>query len=90
MRRFLQWLKWISFAAFLIDWGVLGIELAEGNSGSAAVVAAAYIGAVCFAALFLSILILILTNRCPYCKRILPLNLNRLHYCPHCGKKLND
>ena len=86
MRRFLQWLKWISFAAFLIDWGVLGIELSEGNSGSAA----AYIGAVCFAVLFLSILILTLTNRRPYCKRILPLNLNRSHYCPHCGKKLND
>lgn len=36
----------------------------------------------------LSILLIFIKLRCPYCHKMIP-DVRNLHYCPHCGKELD-
>lgn len=82
MKKTITWTSIISSFAFFVDWVVLGIKLFSGNYN---VIAEAYIGAVCFTIMFVSLLIKRFSSKCPHCGRI---SASDGKYCPHCGEKL--
>ena len=47
--------------------------------------------AICIVALFVDIFLIVIKNRCPYCKRSLPMHpplLREEEYCQACGSKI--
>ncbi|MDO4739308.1 MAG: hypothetical protein Q4A66_01435 [Eubacteriales bacterium] len=65
---------------FLIDWGVLGIKLYQGEYE---IMAEAAVGLVCFAALIVGIILRAIGDRCPYCGKIRRVGGK---VCLYCGK----
>lgn len=82
MKKVVTWTLIISFFAFVVDWAVLGIKLLNGNYD---VITEAYIGAVCFTIMFVSLLIKRFSSKCPHCGRTI---VSDGKYCPYCGEKL--
>ena len=72
----------ITTIIFIIDWGIMGIKLLDGNYN---ISLESYIGAICFIIIFVCILYKSFSNKCPYCNKSLLINGT---YCPYCGKKL--
>ncbi len=84
MRKIVNWSLVISFIIFLIDWGVLGLKLLNGDYD---IMIEAHIGLICFIVVFGCIFIRSFTNRCPHCGR---LRLTNGKYCSYCGKEILD
>ena len=82
MKRFVTWTSAIAFVIFLIDWGVVGVQLLDGDYN---ITAGVYIGAACLVVILLCAFYKVFSNRCPHCNRhIQPIGT----YCPYCGKKI--
>ena len=82
MKKITTWALVIAFVVFIIDWGVMGVKLLNGNYE---IITEAYIGAACWGVMLVSALCKLLTNKCPHCGKVM---LTNGKYCPHCGKKI--
>ena len=83
MKRFMNWLYGIAIAVFLVDWGVVGLKLLDGDYD---ITAGVYIAFACVAIMAIYIIYRMFSNKCPYCGKLV--NQPRAKYCPHCGKEL--
>lgn len=82
MKKASLWILLSAFVIFLIDWGVMGVKLLEGNYD---IMTEAYIALLCFAVIIVCILVRLLGRKCPHCKKML---LTDGKFCPHCGKPI--
>lgn len=82
MKKIVTWLTVISIIVFLIDWGVMGIKILDNDYN---ITAEAYIGAFCILILLFCLIYRIFSTKCPHCKKLL---LQKVKYCPHCGKEI--
>ncbi|MBE6881435.1 MAG: hypothetical protein E7489_00335 [Ruminococcaceae bacterium] len=82
MKKTAAWILFIAFAVFIIDWGVMGIKLLDGNYN---ITTEAYIGAVCFAVIIICLFCRVLGNKCSHCGKNV---FSEGEYCPYCGNKL--
>lgn len=82
MKKYVTWIMLITTIIFIIDWGIMGIKLLDGNYN---ISLESYIGAICFIIILVCILYKSFSNKCPYCNKSL---LTNGTYCPYCGKKL--
>lgn len=82
MKKITTWLLIIAIILFVIDWGVMGVKLLNGNYE---IITEAYIGAACWGVMLVAAVCKVLTNKCPHCGKVM---LTNGKYCPHCGKKI--
>lgn len=82
MKRIAAWGLVITLILLLIDLGVMGIKLLNGNYD---VLTEAYITAACWIVLLVYAAVRLLGNRCPHCGRLM---LSNGKYCPHCGREI--
>ncbi len=82
MKKVAVWLAVAAFAAFVVDWGVIGVKILNGDYD---ITAGVYLGAVCWAILLACLLFLRFANRCPNCGKVLQTDGR---FCPHCGKEV--
>lgn len=84
MKKIAIWSAVISFLVFVIIWGVMGLNIMNGEYDSVTVMT--WIGVICMIVLLISLLALRLTSwKCPHCGRI---RLVNGQYCHHCGTKI--
>ena len=82
MKKIAIWGAVIAFVIFLIDWGVLGLNIANGNYDTQIL---AYIGLGCWIVLLIFLIVIAVNTRCPHCGKI---RTTRGKYCPYCGKEI--
>lgn len=82
MKKFVIWLAVIAGIVLVIDWGVVGIKLLDGNYD---ITVGVYIGYISFVILLICILYIKFTNRCKHCGRLIQVYGK---YCPYCGKEM--
>lgn len=83
MKKISIWLLGISFAIFVITWGIIGIKILDNNYEFTT---EAYIAYSSLAVFFICLIYERCTYRCPHCNRI---NQVFGKYCPYCGKEIN-
>lgn len=84
MKRIAKWVLWITIGISIIVQGIIGIKLLDGNYDF---ITEAYIGAACFAILFLCILIQAFGRKCPHCGKAMH---EKGDFCPHYGKRIDE
>ena len=72
----------ISVVVFLVAWGIIGLQLLDGDYE---ITAGAYTALAALIAFMVCAIYIKSTLRCPHCGSRL---LTRSNYCPHCGKDL--
>ena len=82
MKKIAIWSAAIAFVAFLITWGVMGLNLASGDYD---IELLAYIGGACWLVLLVCLIIIAVNTRCPHCGKM---RRTRGKYCPYCGKEI--
>ena len=82
MKKIRTWVLVITFIIFLIDWGVMGLKLYDGDYN---ITIEAYIGLVCWVVVLVCIVSKIFTDKCPHCGK---LRLSNGKYCSYCGKEI--
>ncbi len=82
MKKIAKWLAAISIAVLVIDWGIIGLKLLDGNYD---ITAGAYIAAISLVVFIICVLYVKFTNRCPHCGKM---NQSFGKYCPYCGKEI--
>jgi len=82
MRKTILWSAVIAFIIFVIDWGIIGVKLFDGNYD---IVVEAYIGMACFIVMIIGLITKIFGAKCSTCKKILDVNAK---YCSHCGREV--
>ena len=82
MKKVAIWGAAIAFVAFLITWGVMGLEIYSGNYD---IQSLSYIGLACWIVLLICLIIIVINTRCPHCGKI---RRTRGKYCPYCGKEI--
>lgn len=82
MKRIAAWGLVITLILFLIDLGVMGLQLLNGNDD---VLREAYIAAACWIVLLVCAVVRLFSSRCPHCGK---LKLSNGKYCPHCGREI--
>ena len=82
MRKFVSWLVVLSIFIFIIDWGILGLKIFNGDYE---ITLLAYIGLISIITSLISIIYLKSTNKCKCCGRIIP---SYGRYCLYCGKEI--
>lgn len=82
MKKIAKWMAVIAFIVFVIDWGIIGLKLLDGDYD---ITVGAYVGVVCLVLLFLSILYIRCTHRCRNCGKMIQFYGK---YCPYCGKEI--
>lgn len=82
MKRIAAWGLVITLILLLIDLGVMGIKLLNGNYG---VLTEAYIAAACWIVLLVCAAVRLFSSRCPHCGK---LKLSNGKYCPHYGREI--
>ena len=81
MKKFAKWLAALAILVFVIDWGVVGVKLMNGDYN---ITAGLYVGWIAIGIFFACILYIRVAQRCKYCgKRISFYG----KYCPYCGKE---
>lgn len=83
-------MKWVmtgtfilSTITFVIDWGVLGLKIFDGDYN---ITTEAYIGAVCLVVMLITLLYRRFTiDKCSYCGK---LRMTNGRYCSYCGKEI--
>lgn len=83
MKKIATWVAVIAFIIFVIDWGVIGLNLLDGNYD---ITTGAYIGAACLGIMLVCAVYKMFSNKCPYCGKLIQSNGK---YCPHCGKEID-
>ena len=82
MKKVAAWLAAIALIVFVIDWGLIGLKLLDGDFD---ITLGTYVGLVCIVIGFVCVMIVKLSNRCPQCRRMIQYNWA---YCPYCGQKI--
>ena len=82
MKKVAIWGAAIASVAFLITWGVMGLEIYSGNYD---IQSLSYIGLACWIVLLICLIIIAINTRCPHCGKI---RRTRGKYCPYCGKEI--
>ena len=83
MKKIAIWAAVISFIVFVIAWGVMGLEILDGNFNFELLV---YIGATAWIVLLVSLVVLRWSSwKCPHCGKV---RWTNGRYCPHCGKEI--
>lgn len=82
MKKFMSWLFAVSLAVFVIDWGVVGVKLLNGDYD---ITVGAYIGLACCIIMLVCALYRCLSNKCPHCGKV---RVTGGDYCSYCGKKI--
>ncbi len=84
MKKIALWATVISFAVFVIAWGVLGLEIFSGHYDDMEL--PLYIGAASWIVLMVSIIALRWSSwKCPHCGKV---RWTNGRYCAHCGKEI--
>jgi hypothetical protein len=83
MRKAMMWLFVITLIVFVIDWGVVGVKLLDGDYD---ITTGAYIGYVCWIVMIVCCLYRIFSRKCPHCGK---LRTTGGSYCPYCGRKID-
>ena len=83
MKKTAKWLAAISVIVFVFVWGVMGLKLLGNNYF---ITAEAYTALVSLIVLFVCILYLKVSDRCPHCGKT---KQSFGKYCPYCGKEIN-
>ena len=83
MKKIATWAAFTAFIIFLIDWGVIGLKLLDGNYD---ITSGAYIGAACLGVMLVCAVCRLFSSKCPHCGKLTQSNGN---YCPYCGKEIN-
>ena len=83
MKRIIKWLAVISSVIFVIAWGVMGLKLLDNDY---LITTEAYIELISLIVLFICIIYIKFTNRCPHCGKT---KQSFGKYCPYCGKEIN-
>lgn len=82
MKKIITWFFVIFLFFFVIDWGIMGLKILNGNYD---IIIEAYIGLICFIGFWVCIAIKLLYNKCPHCGKM---RVSNGKYCPYCGKGL--
>lgn len=82
MKRITTCVLIIALIVFIIDWGIIGVKLLDGDYD---IILEAYIGAACFGVMLISAVCKAFTNKCPHCGKMIQSNGK---YYPHCGKEI--
>ncbi len=82
MKKLSLWATLIAFLVFVIDWGILGVNLSQGNYDLEVY---CYIAFLCLAVMAAGCLYKVFSSRCPHCKK---LRISGGTYCPYCGKQI--
>lgn len=82
MKKWAGWLAVTAFLVFVIDWGVMGVKLLDGNYD---ISAEAYIGLISIVVCLSCILYIRFAHRCQHCGKTIPFYGK---YCLHCGKEI--
>ena len=83
MKKIATWGLVIAFIIFVIDWGIIGLKLLDGNYD---ITTGAYIGAICWGVILVCIVCRAFSNKCPHCGK---LKQTSGKYCSYCGKEIN-
>ena len=84
MRKLMIGAAAVSFLAFVVIWGVMGLNIMNGDYDSET--AMTWAGLVCMIILLASLLYLRISScKCPHCGKV---RLVNGQYCHHCGKKI--
>lgn len=83
MKKIAKWFAVISMIVFALAWGVMGLKLLNNNY---LITTEAYIGLISLVILFVCILYVKITDRCPHCGKT---KQSFGKYCPYCGKEIN-
>ena len=83
MKKIAKWFAVISMIVFALAWGVMGLKLLDNNY---LITTEAYIGLISLVILFVCILYVKITDRCPHCGKT---KQSFGKYCPYCGKEIN-
>ena len=83
MKKIATWLIVISIVVFAIAWGIVGLKILDNNYDF---ITEAYIALGAMVVLFIAIICLKMSNRCPHCGNVKQ-SLGK--YCPYCGKDMN-
>lgn len=84
MKRIMSWIFVISIIIFILDWGVVGLKLLNGDYD---ITVGAYIGLVCVLIILLCAVYKIFSDKCPYCGKV---RMSNGEYCSYCGKKIKN
>ena len=82
MKKIAIWAAAISFVVFLITWGVMGLNIANGEYD---IQMLAYIGGACWIMLLVCLIVIAVNTKCPHCGKM---RRSRGKYCPYCGKEI--
>ncbi len=82
MKKIAVWLAVIAFIIFVIDWGVVGSKLLDGNYD---ITVGAYIGLISIVIIFVCVIYIRVINKCPHCGKMIQFNGK---YCPYCGVEI--
>lgn len=82
MKRIRTWVLIITFFVIVVDWGIMGLKLYDGDYN---ITTEAYIAGVCFIVLLLCAVSKMITDKCPHCGK---LRVSNGKFCPYCGKEL--
>ena len=82
MKKAVNWIYIASIVVFVIVWGVLGLNIYNGNYD---ITTEAYLGGGCIILMAVCAVYRLLTDKCPHCGKIRQI---RSAYCPHCGTKM--
>ena len=84
MKKFINGIYILAIIVFVIDWGVLGLKIFDGEYE---IITEVYIGLVCWIVMILSLLYRKFTmDKCQYCGKLRTTNGK---YCSYCGKEIN-
>lgn len=83
MKKITPWVIAISFVVFVVDWGVMGIKLLDGNYN---ITLEAYIALVDYIVLTVFVLIKRFSSaKCSHCGKV---RFDNGKYCSYCGKEV--
>lgn len=82
MKKIAIGLAIITFIIFVIDWGIVGVKIFNGNYD---IIVGVYMGLISIAICFISIIYVRFTNRCQNCGKVIQ---SYGKYCPYCGKEI--
>ena len=82
MKKFAIWGAAISLIVFVIDWGVIGLKLLEGDYD---ITLGAYLAVACLVIFFVCLMYIRFGQKCLHCGKSMQSNWK---YCPHCGEEI--
>ena len=82
MKKARPWILAMTFIIAVIDWGVMGLKLYDGNYN---ITVEAYTMMACLIVFLICALSKLFTDKCSHCGKV---RVPNGKFCPHCGKEL--